>query len=356
MKRSTRSALVVLGLSLAGALSLGACVHGMVSMPGESFRGKTPPLDDDGQKLTAQLQADIQRLAVDIGERNVTRRPEALAAAASFLELQLRGMGYDVEKQRYEARLFASRYQTAPPPGVADGHPVENLVVERRGAKRPGEIVIVGAHYDSAEGTPGADDNASGVAAALALARAFSTRSPERTVRFVFFVNEEPPWFEGEHMGSEVYARSIRSRGDDVIAMLSLETMAYFTDEKDTQHYPFPFSLFYPSTGSFVGFVADTESKRLVHEVVRVFRTEGTVPSEGASVPASIEGIDWSDHGPFWRQGYRALMVTDTAPFRNPHYHEPTDTPATVDVDKLARTVLGLEVVIADLARRSDRF
>lgn len=351
MKRLT----LVVAVALALAVALGACVHGMVSMPGESFAGAPPPLDEAGRALQEQLAADVRRLAVDIGERNVTRKPEALAAAASFLELQLRGMGYTVDKQRYEAQRFAPRY-AARMREPASGHPVENLIVERRGRTRPTEIVVVGAHYDSAEGTPGADDNASGVAAALALARAFATRTPERTVRFVFFVNEEPPWFEGEHMGSEVYAAECRARGDDVVAMFALETLAFFSDAPGSQQYPFPFSLFYPSTGSFVGFVADLGSQRLVHEAVRRFREGATLPSEGASVPGDIEGIDWSDHAPFWRHGYHAVMVTDTAPFRNPHYHEPTDLPPTLDAERLARTVQGLDVVVAGLAASAERW
>ncbi|MCC7071558.1 MAG: M20/M25/M40 family metallo-hydrolase [Deltaproteobacteria bacterium] len=327
----------------------------MVSMPGQSFSGTPPALDDAERALAEQLSADVRRLAVDIGERNVARKPEALAAASSFVELQLRGMGYAVEKQRYEAQRFAPRYAArTPEPSV--GHPVENLIAERRGKGRAAEIVVVGAHYDSAEGTPGADDNASGVAAALALARAFAARAPERTVRFVFFVNEEPPWFEGPHMGSDVYAAACRARGDDVVAMFSLETLGFFSDAPGSQQYPFPFSLVYPSTGAFVGFVGDLPSQRLVHESVRLFRTRATVASEGASVPGSIEGIDWSDHASFWRHGYRAVMVTDTAPFRNPHYHEPTDLPPTLDVDRLVRAVRGLDEVVTGLAASSERW
>jgi hypothetical protein len=320
-------------------------------MPGDSFRGAAPALDEPARQLADALRADVDKLAVGIGERNVTKQPAALLAAASFLELQLKAAGYDVQKERFDAQRFAARYG----PGIAAPHPVENLVVERRGKSRPQEIVVVGAHYDSAEGTPGADDNASGVAAALALARRLSVKQPERTVRFVFFVNEEPPWFEGEHMGSEVNAGNARRRGDDIVAMLSLETIGYFDDKDGSQRYPFPFSLFYPSTGNFIAFVADTDSKALVHEVVRVFRGAASVPSEGAALPASVPGVDWSDHAPFWRHGYRAVMVTDTAPNRNPHYHEPTDVPARLDIERLTRAVLGLEVVIDDLATRADR-
>ena len=269
----------------------------------------------------------------------MTRQPAALAAASSWIELQLRAAGYEVQKQRYEVK----------------GQPVENLIVEKRGKQTPSEIVVVGAHYDSAEGTPGADDNASGVASLLALARKFSAKETARTLRFVFFVNEEPPYFRTDNMGSVVYANECKQRGDDVVAMLSLETIGYYSDTEGSQKYPFPLSLLYPSTGNFIGFVANTESKKLAHESVRVFREHASVPSEGASVPASIEGVDWSDHLAFWRHGYPALMVTDTAPFRNPHYHEATDVPGVVDAKRLARTTIGLEAVVVDLVTRTDR-
>jgi Zn-dependent M28 family amino/carboxypeptidase len=188
------------------------------------------------------------------------------------------------------------------------------------------------------------------VAVGLAIAEYVMKHAPTRTVRFVFFTNEEPPYFRTASMGSEVNAKATRARGDDVKAMLSLETMGYFTDEANTQHYPWPFSIAYPSTGNFIAFVGDTESRDLARECVRVFREQARVPSEGAAIPAFVEGVDWSDHGPFWRQGYRALMVTDTAPNRNPHYHEATDLPDKVDFRRLALTTAGLFAVIDSLA------
>ncbi|MFZ5441434.1 MAG: M28 family peptidase, partial [Myxococcota bacterium] len=170
------------------------------------------------------------------------------------------------------------------------------------------------------------------------------------TVRFVFFTNEEPPFFETVGMGSEVNARAARARGDDVRAMLSLETLGYFVDEAGSQHYPWPFSLAYPSTGGFVAFVADDASRELVHRALTVFRAKARVPSEGAALPRFVEGAAWSDHGPYWRQGYRAFMVTDTAPFRNPHYHRASDTPEKLDYRRLALTAEGLVFVVEALA------
>lgn len=325
----------LLGSILPGflAVALGACVAGMVSMPGESYAGATVAPDE---AVVEALRADVTRLAVDLGERNLVNTPEKLRRTAEWLEQRLTSLGYEVRSQRFRA----------------GAHEVRNLIVERRGASD--ELVIVGAHYDTAEGTPGADDNASGVAVALSLAEFFAKQDPHRTLRFIFFTNEEPPFFRASTMGSEVAAKASRAANEDVKAMLALETMGSFSDEKGSQHYPWPFSMFYPSQGNFIAFVADTTSRELVRDSVRVFREDAKVPSEGASVPASIEGIDWSDHGPYWRQGYVALMVTDTAPFRNPHYHRATDLPDTLDFTRLAHVAVGLRGVVRHLVAATE--
>lgn len=307
----------------------------MTTMPGSSFAGPAPAFSSDELGLQESLRADVTSLSVGIGERNLGRTPQQLEAAASWVEGELLDAGYSV----------------TPEPFQVNGHTVRNLIAELPGTVAPKELVVIGAHYDSAEGTPGADDNASGVAVGLALARRFHDTPQPRTVRFVFFTNEEPPYFRTDTMGSDVSAKHAKARGDDVKAMLSLETMGFFTDAKDSQHYPWPFSGFYPSTGHFIAFVADTDSRELAHEAVGTFREHATIASEGSSVPAFIEGIDWSDHGPYWRAGYRALMVTDTAPFRNPNYHEPTDLPGTMDFGRLARVTLGLEAVLRQLSK-----
>lgn len=307
----------------------------MTTMPGSSFAGPAPAFSSEALALVESLRADVTALSVGIGERNLGNKPDQLEAAATWVEAELLDAGYSV----------------TPEPFQVNGHPVRNLVADLPGTVAPKELIVIGAHYDSAEGTPGADDNASGVAVGLALARHFHDTPQPRTVRFVFFTNEEPPYFRTDAMGSDVSAKRAKARGDDVKAMLSLETMGFFTDAKDSQHYPWPFSGFYPSTGHFIAFVADTDSRELAHDVAGTFRAHATIASEGSSVPAFIEGVDWSDHGPYWRAGYRALMVTDTAPFRNPNYHEATDLPPTMDFERLARVTLGLEAVVQQLAK-----
>ncbi|MGC4073129.1 MAG: M20/M25/M40 family metallo-hydrolase [Nibricoccus sp.] len=243
-------------------------------------------------------------------------------------------MGYTVQRQEY------------PVGGVV----CANLVVERTGTKSPAEVVVIGAHYDSVPQTPGADDNASGVAALLALAEKWSKAAPERTVRFVAFTNEEPIYFQTELMGSRVYAKACKARGDRIAAMLSLETMGYFSDEKGSQKYPFPLSLVYPSRGNFIAVVGNRESKALVKRVRKTFERAKVIPVESASLPGGLQGVGWSDHWSFWQEGYPAVMITDTAPFRNPNYHKPTDTVPTLDYVRLGAAVRGLETVLSDLS------
>ncbi len=284
------------------------------------------------------LKADVTALATDIGTRSVFQG-DSLARAAAFITKRFEGMGYAVTRNEY------------PVGGVV----CANLVVERIGAVRPAEIVVIGAHYDSVPQTPGADDNASGVAALLALAERWAKLMPERTVRFVAFANEEPIYFQTELMGSRVYAKACKERGEKIVAMLSLETMGYFSDEKKSQQYPFPLSLFYSSRGNFIAVVGNRESKALVKRVSKTMRAAKAVPVESASLPGGLQGVGWSDHWSFWQEGYPAVMITDTAPFRNPNYHMPTDTAETLDYVRLAAAVRGLEAVVTDLTGAGTR-
>ena len=150
-------------------------------------------------------------------------------------------------------------------------------------------------------------------------------------------------------MGSRVYARRSHERGERIVAMLSLETIGYYSEAKGSQKYPFPFGLLYPSRGNFIAFVGNTRSADLVRACIHRFRQEAQFPSEGAALPGAIEGVGWSDHWAFWQEDYPALMVTDTAPFRYPHYHSIEDTPDKLDYERLARVTEGLEKVIRSL-------
>jgi hypothetical protein len=309
-------------------------VFWMTAMPGKSYRGALPALTEEDKKLVTHLRRDVGALAGEVGERNMGRSG-SLESAASKVDDELTLMGYGPKLDSY----------------VVDGKPVVNVEVVRKG-KVPSEIVVVGAHYDSARGTVGADDNASGVAVMIEIARALSRTPPSRrTIRFVAFVNEEPPYFWKESMGSLHYARNCEKRGEDIRVMISLESLGYYRDEPGTQKYPPIVSWLYPNRGDFVAFVGNTSSRSLVREAIGTFRNSAQFPSEGAALPGFVSGVGWSDHWSFWQVGYPALMVTDTATFRNPSYHTPQDTPDTLDYERLARVTNGLLAVVNQLAQ-----
>jgi Zn-dependent M28 family amino/carboxypeptidase len=302
-------------------------------MPGSSWTGPLPPLTDREQVIRDHLKHHVTALAGRIGERNVWR-PEAMAAAATYIEERFEDAGYTVNVQP-----FASR-----------GLTVNNIEAVLPGHGAADEIIVVGAHYDTVTDCPGANDNASGVAALLELARVLAGTTLSRSVRFVAFANEEAPFFYGDEMGSNLYAARAQAQGERIEAMLSLETLGYYTDKPGTQKYPFPFSWFYPDSGNFVGFVGNLSSRSLVRKAVAAFRSSTAFPSEGVAAPSGIEGIHWSDHWSFWQAGYPAIMVTDTAPFRYPYYHTANDTPAQLDYTGLARVTSGLAEVVGVLA------
>jgi hypothetical protein len=304
-----------------------------VHMPGKTHRGPLMPLSAEETRIRDHLATHVETLAGRIGERNLWHYP-ALLAAADYIQGTLTELGYTPTDEPFESR----------------GKPVHNIVAERRGDTTPGEIVVVGAHYDSVLGSPGANDNGSGVAALLELAHLLADQRLPRTVRFVAFVNEEAPFSYTSEMGSLVHARGARARGERIHAMLSLETIGSYSDEPGSQHYPFPLSLFYPDTANFIGFVGNLGSRGLVRRALGTFRQTTAFPAEGAAVPASIPGVGWSDHWSFWQAGYPAIMVTDTAFYRYAHYHTGGDTPDRIDYDRTARVVAGLARVIAELA------
>jgi hypothetical protein len=309
-----------------------------IRMPGKNI-SKAAPLSPDEVTLREELRADVQKLAGDIGERNMWHYAQ-LNAAADFLENSFSRAGLRPRRDTYEIR----------------GQACHNIETEIAGASP--EIILIGAHYDSVFGSPGANDNGSGVAAMLALARRFANRQPERrltqtpykTLRFVAFVNEEPPYFLSGEMGSLVYARRCKERGEKISAMISLETIGYFSDAPNSQIYPSrALGAFYPKVGNFIGFVSNVHSRTLLRRAIALFREHAKIPSEGAALPWFIPGVSWSDQWSFWKNGYPGIMVTDTAPFRYPYYHSADDTPDKLDYDRFALVVSGMEKVIENL-------
>jgi Zn-dependent M28 family amino/carboxypeptidase len=317
------------------ALMPGGGILYMTDMPDKSWSGVLPPPTTEQARLADRLRKHIVVLSEEIGERNLWH-DGTLDATANYIEETLQAMGYAVSSQTY----------------TVQGTSVRNLEAVLGGTSLAEEIVLIGAHYDTVRGSPGANDNASGVAALLEIARLLAAKPLARSVRFVAFVNEEAPFFYTWEMGSHRYARRAHERGDNITAMLSLETIGYYSDTEGSQQYPNPvYAWLYPNTGNFISFVGNLASRKLVRQCLGSFRRHSAFPSEGIAAPGRMMGIHWSDHWSFWQEGFAAVMVTDTALFRYPHYHASTDTPDRLDYQRLARVVAGLAQVTADLAQ-----
>lgn len=272
--------------------------------------------------LPARLRAHVVKLTSS-GERSVDN-PASLQAARDYVVSTLTKAGL-------HPRLAAYSYGE---------HHVANVVADLNTGGDDSPLLIVGAHYDSIG--PGADDNASGVAVLLELASELSRSEIPARVRLVAFVNEEPPCFQEECMGSLVYARELARAGESVSLMISIESVGYWSDEPDSQEYPPPLDLLYPSTGNFLGVVSTLRHAMLVNNFTEAFRAVSTLPVEAAALPSALPGVGWSDHWSFIEAGYPALMLTDTAVFRNPHYHGLSDKPHTLDYERLALVVEGI--------------
>ncbi len=303
-------------------------------LPGKSYRGTPPPITPVEQDLSNRLCKHVSLLAGDIGARSLTSAPDNLEKAAQYIEHSFRSCGYKPATQEFSVETVSPHNREVSERGItfpAVRYQVRNIIAELPGKTFPGDVVIVGAHYDSVFECPAANDNGSGVAAMLEIARILSAEKLDRTVRFVAFPNEEPPFFRTDQMGSYHYAHSCHDKKERIVAMVCLETIGFYSDKKDSQKFPLPFfRLAYPSVGNFVSFISNLNSAPLLRKCIGSFRRAVKFPSEGAAVPAQIPGVDFSDHANFWDLGYPAVMVTDTAMYRYPYYHEAEDTPESV--------------------------
>jgi len=284
------------------------------------------------ERQRQRLERHVIRLASNIGPRN-SYHYAALQDALAFVEASLAEAGHVPVLQLYETR----------------GQSFANIVAEMPGADCRDEIVVVGAHYDTHKNSPGADDNGSAVAALLELAHHFAQRQTLRTLRFVAFTNEEAPFTRRKDMGSRVYASTCRERGENITAMICLESLGYYSDEPGSQWLSLG-GLLLPRQGDFLALVANRPSRQLLARVVEALSKQlGPLPYRPLVLPTNVPGAWSSDHWSFWREGYPALMVTDTAPLRNRYYHTLEDTPDKVDFARLEQAVDDLKVVVADL-------
>ncbi len=350
--------------------------------------------------MISELEADVRHLAETIGERNMETEG-SMAETTDWICSRMQEAGYRPERHSYilgapaisaQSDLAAdniiaeipgtspgatSPKSSASSPGVPADAP-ENLADASSDAPKtpvdapdaaaeasstntkhhvdppatsPGEIVIIGAHYDSVPLSPGANDNASALAVLLAMATRLRTWKPRRTIRLVAFANEEPPYFLTSDMGSYAYAARCKERGEQIAAMIALDGVGCFSDEPGSQQYPVPgLGLRYPDKGDFIGMVTRLHDRKLLRRVLQTFRNHAQIPAEGAALPSWVPGVYWSDHWSFWQHEYPALLVTDTLPYRDPHYHTPADTADRLDFARMAQVADGLVAVVKSLS------
>ncbi|WP_457624436.1 M28 family peptidase [Persephonella sp.] len=212
------------------------------------------------------------------------------------------------------------------------------------------QTVVIGAHYDVAGNTPGADDNASGVAGILELARLLSREKNRYRIELAAYTLEEPPFFGTVKMGSYIHAHSLKKKKADIKVMICFEMIGYFSDEKGSQEFPLPFmSLIYPDTGNFIGVVGKIGQKRITQKIRDLMRKGSEIPVYSINAPTSLPGVDLSDHRNFWKFGYQAVMITDTSFYRNPHYHRRSDTVATLDFERMYQVIKGIRYAVLNL-------
>lgn len=286
-----------------------------------------------GGDLETRLKRHVVKLSEEIGERNLSHY-QNLEAAAEYITKVFQNYGYEVESQWYKVR----------------GKTVRNIIVEKKGKKE--EKIIIGAHYDSVSGSPGADDNASGVAGLLEISRLMADEDLERTIVFVAFTCEEPPFFFTRNMGSKVYARRCWSRKEKIIGMVSLEMIGFYTKEKRKRALPSRIlSFLHPQVGNYVTLVGNISSKKLINRMSEGFKKHSDFPLLSVVVPELSPTAGWSDHSSFWSFGYHACMATDMAFYRNPHYHTSTDTPDILNYDSMSRVIIGLYGGVLEMAK-----
>lgn len=303
-------------LAAATLLGLGLLGVGYTTQPLWTGQPEPGPGGDP-----ARLKAHVRTL-VALGPREMIH-PEVLEAAAQHVEGAFRAAGGRVARQPYVVR------------GRAVANVVARFGPEPR-VEGPG-LLVLGAHYDTCHGLPGADDNTSGVAVLLEVARLLGEHPPTTPVELVAWTLEEPPHFRTEEMGSRVHAKALKASGLPVTLVLSLEMLGTFEDAPGSQHYPLPgLDLIYPSKGNFLALVGGWGDGWKVRKAKAALAHGSDLPLRSINAPSALVGIDFSDHASYWKEGLPALMLTDTAFFRNPRYHTDRDTPERLDYRRMA--------------------
>jgi Zn-dependent M28 family amino/carboxypeptidase len=298
-----------------------------------ALSGLITPMSAAAPVDARRLETHVRMLSETLAPRDADH-PENLDRVAAYIHSAFEQASGRVADQPY--RVGATTYR--------------NVVAEFGPASK--DRIVVGAHYDTAGPYPGADDNASGVAGLIELAGLLAGSDLPLTVELVAYTLEEPPYFRTEQMGSAVHARSLKAKDITLRAMLSLEMIGYFTDAPDSQSFPAPgLSLLYPTTGNFIAVVGKLGQGALVGRLRRAMAEATELPVHSIAAPRFLPGVDFSDHASYWEAGYPAVMITDTAFYRNPHYHTRTDTAETLDYRRMALAVAGIFAAVRELSR-----
>jgi hypothetical protein len=287
----------------------------------------------DFRSLRKRLYAHVYMLSNEIGPRNL-QHYSALNKTQAYITEQviLHNSNVSIQQYHHEKKL------------------ISNLIVENIGQHKPEEIIIVGAHYDTVLDSPGADDNATGIACLLELIRMLLQYNNNRTIRFVAFTLEEPPFFGTDQMGSDVYARSCKEKNENIVGMIALEMLGYYSEKRRSQNYPLPDMVGqYSDRGNFIAVVTNDQYGQLAIDFAEKIKEVSLIKTKTIIPNFHIHGIDLSDHSSFWKYNYPAIMITDTAFYRNPHYHEISDMIDTLNFKYFTRAVYALGYALKNL-------
>ncbi|MFD3002233.1 M28 family peptidase [Pontibacter toksunensis] len=281
---------------------------------------------------TLQLKRHLKAITSTPEARNY-RNLSALNQVADYIKTEFSALQGQVTEQVYKV----------------DGNDYRNIILSTGPKTAP--VLVIGAHYDVYGDQQGADDNASGVAGLLELARLLQQHKLPFRVDFVAYTLEEPPYFRTENMGSYIHAQSLKKAQTDVLGMVSLEMIGYFSDAENSQRYPLaPMKLKYGTRANFISVVQRFGNGDFGDRFLRNFKRKAALPVKSLKAPASVPGVDFSDHLNYWHFGYNALMITDTSFYRNNNYHKKTDTLATLDIARMAQVIAGVYQTVLALS------
>ena len=300
----------------------------------------TQPLVLPIQKQQAPISVNPEKLKTHVEKISNEFSPRSalfvqnLDKTAAYVKQEFAIAGGNVSEQAFEA----------------NGKTYRNIIARFNAESE--DRIVVGAHYDAAGSLPAADDNASGVAGLIELAYLLGRTKLTKHVELVAYTLEEPPFFGSNQMGSFIHAKSLKDENAAVRLMMSLEMIGYFSDEPNSQSFPVSaMSLFYPSRGNFIAVVGSFGNFSIVRRVKSAMKAQSEVPVRSINAPASIPGIDFSDHRNYWKFGYDAVMITDSAFYRNPNYHTAADTPEKLDYNRMSKVVEAVYYAVLSFAK-----